>query len=1116
MNKFLALLVFCLVLAGPASAPGQDVGRIGLYVDDQHSANEAATPGTFSAYVFCLPSSDGMLCAEFGIDLPEGMTIFGVTENPAISVAIGTLTAGISACFVDCRTDWVWTHQFSVADIAGGPAEIAVVRHPAVGTRTFATCLPGYPLEEVFVSSKICLNQACPPDTDPPSPESMTTADGLTFMLTYDEEIYEPDAEFPSNYYVFRSDDPSDSIAVQYASAVGPDYRSITLRLERGVEENAMYRLRIRNVRDIAGNAVPEGTDISFIGVDEEPPDLLSAIAMSGVSVLVQYSEVVAEGSAEDVSNYTITPEEGVPDLTIGSVEQAPAGDAVFLTLLETLEQNRTYALVVSGITDMGGNLIDFAGPVYFTAIDSTPPQVSAVEAIDAQSVRVIFNEGVTPESAADIANYSIYRAESPDSVVSIGGIDIDSSIRVTLRLAGSLEIEAPYFISIAGVEDLNGLVMEPPGMTLPLVLEDLTRPTLASASAANDTTIELTFSEPMDTATTTAEAQYKVFRTGYIYDVIPVNLALPGGDGSAVTLLLGSPLLHGTYYTVEATNVMDAAGNTIRTPNTAQVLIPDTEAPIMVSLTLRSMARVEVFFSEPLAAAQATDQENYQIARDGDPSETITMTGAALSTDGTRVVLDFTPTLEDGGQYTLYAAGIIDLHGNVIMEGSSIGFAAEDIWPPTIVSSAVIDPGVVGLSFSEPLDESTAEDTGNYALYERGDPSAAIEIGAAYLEGSTVTLSLAADMADWTPYVLEVAGVTDLAGNSIAAGTKVQLVLSSDRPDALISLYLDLGRSGTSIKPGPYEMFDCYVWCLPSERGMMCVEYALEFMPTSDDFTCFAIEEIPNRDVVSVSFGNTRDGISECFSECRYDWTWVMKVTYMYVSGGGLIEVTNDPAVPSILAANCLAGYPTETARAGTPLQVNTYYIGTMLAGFDALFNGYAIEVSWSLDGNSEIPDFAVSRCEGAGGSFLEIPGASIVQDQMKFTFTDRDFGGGESYRYRVEYLDGTDRRFLFETEAVQTPLLPLSLAQNRPNPFNPSTTIIFYLPEPARAALEIFDVNGRCVRVLRDCAMQRGEHSVEWDGRDGRGNPLSSGVYFYKLTAGTEKISKKMVLLK
>jgi len=296
----------------------------------------------------------------------------------------------------------------------------------------------------------------------------------------------------------------------------------------------------------------------------------------------------------------------------------------------------------------------------------------------------------------------------------------------------------------------------------------------------------------------------------------------------------------------------------------------------------------------------------------------------------------------------------------------------------------------------------------------------------------------------------------------------------------------------------------------------MMCAEYALEFIPTSDDFTCFAIEEIPNQDVVSVSLGNTRDGISECFSECRYDWTWIMKVSYMYISGGGLINVTNDPAVPSILFANCLAGYPTETARAGTPLLINTIYIGTMLAGFDALFNGDAIEVSWSLDRNSEIPEFFISRMESAGSSFAEIPGASIARDQMKFTFTDRDFGGGESYRYRVEYLDGTDRRFLFETEAVQTPMLPLSLAQNRPNPFNPSTMIIFYLPEPARAALEIFDVNGRCVRVLRDCAMQQGEHSVEWDGRDGRGNPLSSGVYFYRLTAGTEKISKKMVLLK
>ncbi len=97
-----------------------------------------------------------------------------------------------------------------------------------------------------------------------------------------------------------------------------------------------------------------------------------------------------------------------------------------------------------------------------------------------------------------------------------------------------------------------------------------------------------------------------------------------------------------------------------------------------------------------------------------------------------------------------------------------------------------------------------------------------------------------------------------------------------------------------------------------------------------------------------------------------------------------------------------------------------------------------------------------------------------------------------------------------------VPTTPLELTLAQNIPNPFNPTTRIAFALPTTARVTVSIFDVHGRLVTTLVDQTMPPGPAEVLWNGRDARGVQASSGVYFYKLTAGPRSLTKKMVMVK
>jgi hypothetical protein len=88
--------------------------------------------------------------------------------------------------------------------------------------------------------------------------------------------------------------------------------------------------------------------------------------------------------------------------------------------------------------------------------------------------------------------------------------------------------------------------------------------------------------------------------------------------------------------------------------------------------------------------------------------------------------------------------------------------------------------------------------------------------------------------------------------------------------------------------------------------------------------------------------------------------------------------------------------------------------------------------------------------------------------------------------------------------------------LEQNYPNPFNPMTTIRFKLEERSEVTLSVFDASGRLVRELANTQLEEGIHERIWNGTDAKGNRVASGIYFYRLTAGSNVMTMKMVLLK
>ena len=100
-------------------------------------------------------------------------------------------------------------------------------------------------------------------------------------------------------------------------------------------------------------------------------------------------------------------------------------------------------------------------------------------------------------------------------------------------------------------------------------------------------------------------------------------------------------------------------------------------------------------------------------------------------------------------------------------------------------------------------------------------------------------------------------------------------------------------------------------------------------------------------------------------------------------------------------------------------------------------------------------------------------------------------------------------------ETTAVETPVAQLpasvSLAQNYPNPFNPETVISFTLPRAMVASVKIYNVLGREIATLASGPQSLGTHSVGWNAA-----AQPAGIYFYRLEAGTQTLTQKMLLVK
>jgi hypothetical protein len=143
-------------------------------------------------------------------------------------------------------------------------------------------------------------------------------------------------------------------------------------------------------------------------------------------------------------------------------------------------------------------------------------------------------------------------------------------------------------------------------------------------------------------------------------------------------------------------------------------------------------------------------------------------------------------------------------------------------------------------------------------------------------------------------------------------------------------------------------------------------------------------------------------------------------------------------------------------------------------------------------------------------------VQGNGTSNSSHLYSFTDKEALSGV-LSYRLKQIDNDGKAKYYDAVSL-TAGAPkdYKLMQNSPNPFNPSTAIKFQLPVNSVVTLKVYDMLGKEIATLLNESRQAGSHIIYWNGKDNNGNSVSSGIYLYKLTAGSYTETRKMNFLK
>lgn len=192
----------------------------------------------------------------------------------------------------------------------------------------------------------------------------------------------------------------------------------------------------------------------------------------------------------------------------------------------------------------------------------------------------------------------------------------------------------------------------------------------------------------------------------------------------------------------------------------------------------------------------------------------------------------------------------------------------------------------------------------------------------------------------------------------------------------------------------------------------------------------------------------------------------------------------------------------------------------GYAVDGPAATLRAGGVDVLWTVRAAEGVDGIHVLRAVD-GGALTAITPTPLVPVVGQMLVTDALDGleGSASVAYRLQLLLTAGGTELLPTQATITLAPPVPVAMRlhppAPNPFNPATTLRFELPARAHTTVRVYDTAGRLVATLVDDVLAAGEYAPQWDGRDGQGARVASGVYVIELRSGGDERSRAVTLI-
>ncbi|MBN1504412.1 MAG: T9SS type A sorting domain-containing protein [Candidatus Eisenbacteria bacterium] len=448
----------------------------------------------------------------------------------------------------------------------------------------------------------------------------------------------------------------------------------------------------------------------------------------------------------------------------------------------------------------------------------------------------------------------------------------------------------------------------------------------------------------------------------------------------------------------------------------------------------------------------------------------------------------------------------------------------AADVDPPIVTgaSSYAAPHNTILVEFNEPVDQTTAETPGNYSVN-----SGTVSVSSAVRnpgDYSKVTLTLGSNLTYGGSNSVLVTGVKDLALNTIVNNgvtNKACFCLSRIVFKGNMNLHL---RSHST----PIDTFSL-------EGGV----YPLTWSPTCDLFALddgVAPDAVAGDSVYTVAVDFSRP--SDCATGT--DTTWIeFKFVHQCIEWEAAQHYYANPGLTCATGVDTFSVWWDDVAPENytdKPIdvifRVNMYYYDPQPADTVGI-NGGQYPLNWDVPTTTFLKDdgvypdsmpaddiycgrvrFPVNTWKLVEYKFLFRNGYECSLSVNRNVYLDDavyDTVGVNPLVLPVVYYEDYCKMDVGETPTVRT----LLLEQNRPNPFNPTTTFTFTLPGASRATLTVYDALGRVVKTLVDAELPAGEHRVAWDGVAADGARVASGVYFYELESEGSTKARKLVVI-